>query len=237
MAKDITKVEKESWLKEFANKRPDLFFPVEWPDEKKAAAVEEIKPRRLKTAMFAAIPMNCKSTCPYRDTCPLAQKGLAPFDTNTPCPLEMSMVREFMFNFMQELNVDEDNLIEVSMVRTMVDQEIQYMRKTKLLAKESFIQTNVIGISPDGEPIMKKELHLAVELEDRIHKRLKDLRKELMATREAKARLGQGQVDTAQAISSMFEELRSIDLERQKLLKARLDAIELEPIEDDIEDG
>jgi len=48
---------------------------------------------------------------------------------------------------------------------------------------------------------MKKELHLAVELEDRLHKRRKDLRNQLLATREARAKVGQVQLDTAQAIS------------------------------------
>jgi len=46
---------------------------------------------------------------------------------------------------MHQLDVSPDNLVEVSMVRDLVDQEVQYIRKTKLLAKEHFIQENVIG--------------------------------------------------------------------------------------------
>jgi flagellar L-ring protein precursor FlgH len=39
--------------------------------------------------------------------------------------------------------VNPNNLVEVSMVRDLVDQEVQYLRKTKLLAKEHFIQENI----------------------------------------------------------------------------------------------
>ena len=114
------------------------------------------------------------------------------------------------------------------MVRYLVDQEVQYMRKTKLLAKEHFIQENVIGIDQDGQPILKKELHLAVELEDKLHKRRKDLRNQLLATREAKARVGQVQLDTAQAISDIINKVQSLENQREKILKQKLGTYEID---------
>jgi hypothetical protein len=115
------------------------------------------------------------------------------------------------------------------MVRDLVDQEVQYIRKTKLLAKEHFIQENIIGIdSNTGEPIMKKELHLAVELEDKLHKRRKDLRNQLLATREAKAKIGQTQLDTAQTISDILDKVQGIEKERQKLIKQKMGTLEVD---------
>jgi hypothetical protein len=103
------------------------------------------------------------------------------------------------------------------------------MRKTKLLAKEHFIQENVIGIdSNTGEPIMKKELHLAVELEDKLHKRRKDLRNQLLATREAKAKIGQTQLDTAQAISDIMDKVSGIEKEREKLIRKKTGQFEID---------
>jgi hypothetical protein len=114
------------------------------------------------------------------------------------------------------------------MVRDLVDQEVQYLRKTKLLAKEHFIQENIIGVDQEGNPILKKELHLAVELEDRLHKRRKDLRNQLLATREAKAKTGQVQLDTAQAISEIIHKVQSIEKENQKLIKKKLGSYDID---------
>jgi hypothetical protein len=114
------------------------------------------------------------------------------------------------------------------MIRDLVDQEVQYLRKTKLLAKEHFIQENTIGVDEDGQPILKKELHLAVELEDKLHKRRKDLRNQLLATREAKAKAGQMQVDSAQAISDILYKVQAIEIEKEKLLRQKLGTYELD---------
>ena len=98
--------------------------------------------------MFSSIPMNCEAEkCIFASTCPLMKENLAP--KNKPCPIEMSMVAQFTAEYLEQLDVNPNNLVEVSMVRDLVDQEVQYLRKTKLLAKEHFIQENIIGIDSD----------------------------------------------------------------------------------------
>lgn len=158
--------------------------------------------------------------CEFADTCPLQQKNMAPLGHK--CPYEMSMVSDFMQNLMEDLTVDPENMVEVSMVRDLVDQEIQHIRKSNFLAREDLIQENVIGLDSENRPIIKKELHLAVELEDKILKRKREIRNQLLATREAKAKAGQGMVDSAQVISTMFEQIREIDLTRDRLLREKL---------------
>jgi len=177
--------------------------------------------------MFSSIPMNCQSEkCIFAATCPLLKENLAP--RGKPCPIEMSMVSQFTAEYLEQLDVNPNNLVEVSMVRDLVDQEVQYLRKTKLLAKEHFIQENIIGVDQEGQPIFKKELHLAVELEDKLHKRRKDLRNQLLATREAKAKVGQVQLDTAQAISEIINKVQSIDIQREKIIKQKLGTYEID---------
>lgn len=218
---EIEKISKDKFLKEFESLRPDLFFPDTWTDEQKEKAVELVRPQKTKTSMFSSIPMNCEaSRCIFADTCPLLKENLAP--RGKPCPIEMSIVSQFTNEYMVQLDVSPDNLVEVSMIRDLVDQEVQYIRKTKLLAKEHFVQENIIGVDNDGQPILKKELHLAVELEDKLHKRRKDLRNQLLATREAKAKVGQSQLDSAQAISDIIYKVQNIELQREKMLKKKL---------------
>jgi hypothetical protein len=218
---EIEKKEKVSFMKQFESLRPDLFFPESWTDDEKEKAVELIKPQKTRTAMFSSIPMNCEAEkCIFADTCPLLRENLA--------PIEMGMVAQFTAEYLDQLEVNPNNLVEVSMVRDLVDQEVQYLRKTKLLAKEHFVQENIIGVDQDGNPIFKKELHLAVELEDKLHKRRKDLRNQLLATREAKAKAGQVQLDTAQAISDIIGKVQSIENSREKLLKQKMGTAELD---------
>lgn len=219
--------DKNSFMKNFESLRPDLFFPETWTDEDKEKAIDLVRPQKTRNSMFSSIPMNCEADkCIFASTCPLLKENLAP--RNNPCPIEMSMVSQFTAEYMQQLDVNPSNLVEVSMVRDLVDQEIQYMRKTKLLAKEHFIQENVIGVDQDGQPILKKELHLAVELEDKLHKRRKDLRNQLLATREARAKVGQVQLDTAQAISDIIDKVQAIENQRDKLLKQKLGTYEVD---------
>jgi hypothetical protein len=218
---ELEKVDKNKFMKEFESLRPDLFFPDTWSDEDKQKAVDLVRPQKTRTSMFSSIPMNCEgSKCIFASTCPLLKENLAP--KGSPCPIEMSIVAQFTAEYMEQLDVVPENLVEVSMVRDLVDQEVQYIRKTKLLAKEHFIQENIVGVDSDGQPILKKELHLAVELEDRLHKRRKDLRNQLLATREAKAKIGQTQLDTAQAISDIVSKVQNIEIQREKLLKQKL---------------
>jgi hypothetical protein len=218
---NIEKADKSDFMKQFESLRPDLFFPETWSDDDRKRAVELVRPQKTRTSMFSSIPMNCEATkCTFADTCPLLKENLAP--KGNPCPIEMSIVAQFTAEYMEQLDVQSDNLVEVSMIRDLVDQEVQYIRKTKLLAKEHFIQENIIGIDHQGQPIIKKELHLAVELEDRLHKRRKDLRNQLLATREAKAKIGQTQLDTAQAISDIIHKVQHIEIEREKLIKKKL---------------
>lgn len=219
---EIEKLDKDNFLKDFESLRPDFFLPDLYSDEKQMTLVAEaVRPSKTKTSLFSSIPMRCMSDkCPFADTCPLEQNNVAP--KGKPCPIEMALVSQFMESIMSELRVNPDNLIEVSMVRDLVDQEIQQLRATKILAKESFIQENIIGIDDQGRPIVKKEMHLAVELSDKLLKRKKEIRNQMMATREQRAKAGQAQLDSAQLISGWMDAIRDVEEQREKALRKKL---------------
>ena len=222
MSNELEKLQhKEKFLEGFVESNPDLFALDSWTDEQRAEVAEILSPSKMRTAMFASIPLRCHGPeCPYHEVCPLYAVNLHPL--NRSCPIEAATISQFMQNYVEELGVDPENLVEISMVRDLVDQEIQYLRKTKILAKEHFIQENVVGVDSEGKVIMKKELHMAVELEDRLHKRRKDLRNQLLATREARAKVGQGQVDTAKAIAGYLDAARELDAAKEKAMRTRL---------------
>lgn len=222
MPEEIEKFEdKSAFMEAIGGLRPDLFFPETWSDDDRGKALEAIKPQQTRRSMFSSIPMKCRAAdCVFADTCPLFAQNIAP--TGLPCPLELSMVTQFMQEYMEELGVEPENLIEVSMLRDLVDQEVQYLRKSKVLAQEHFITENVVGVDANGNVVMRKELHLAVELEDKLHKRKKELRKEMLATREARAKVGQHQLDTAQTISNIMDSVREFQAVKEQTMRARL---------------
>lgn len=220
--KEIEKLDpKEAFLKQFENSFGDEFLPKDWDDKKKARVAAETTPSRIKTGMVTAIPMICKGDkCVFKDTCKLYLDGDNPLDK--PCPYEMGMVKTLMADYVEALDVDINDIVEFSQIRDLVNLEVQDLRASKYLAKESFITENVVGISAEGEPIFKKELHLAVELSDKVNKRKNQLFKQLVATREAKLKAKAIDYQTTQSLSNTMANYRDIvqklDDQKKRLL-------------------
>lgn len=203
--KEIDKLSpKEAFLQQFKENFKEDFLPPEWDDRKRQRVEQLTSSGKIKTSMFTSIPMICMGPkCVFASTCPLQRENLAP--VGYKCPIEMSLIYNFMNDYMQQMDVDPEDMVEVGMIRELVDQDVQSLRKSKMLAKESFIQENIIGIDSDGDPVMKKELHLAIDYEDKIFKRRQFLLKALLATREAKNKAGMNQMDPAQVMSSLLD--------------------------------
>lgn len=210
---------------EFYNQFRELFeydiLPVEWDEAKRSRVHELTSSSRLNTARVASIPIICRgSACPSARVCPLYAESLHPLGMS--CPIEAKMIGKLMLGLMEELNVDPSSIIEVGMVRDLVDQEIQQIRKQNLLALEDVIQENVIGISDDGDPIMKKELHLAVDWEDKIHKRKAALLKQLLATRESRVAAGAKVMDQARNMAAALTAFSDAEKNKQNKMLAEL---------------
>lgn len=196
------------FMEDFKELFSSSLVPIDWDDDKKARVEELTTPSRLNTARVASIPMLCRgSSCPSRHSCPLYKENVHPFGMS--CPIESKLIMMMMMQIMEELEVNPSSTIEVGMVRDLVDQEIQQIRKQNLLAQEDIIQENVVGVDESGELIMKKELHLGVRWEDTIHKRKAAILKQLVASREAQINAGAKMMDktanTAKALSNLLE--------------------------------
>lgn len=222
--------DKANFFNELEKLRPDLMYPEIFQEkdtdtvdmvERKKEAVSNFRSAKMKTGMIASIPMRCYGErCAFAESCFLLKQNLHP--EGSPCPIEMAAVKQFFEDYVNELEVDVTKMVEVSLVRDLVDQEIQQMRKTWLLSQEHFIQENVVGTDQEGNIVTRKELHQAIDYEDRILRRKEKLRNALLATREAKAKTGQERRDNAQVVSDLMNKVRDIELQRQKDLKKEL---------------
>lgn len=216
---------KKSFLEQLEETYKDDFLPKDWSDKQKEKVLKMTDKDNTKKMIISAIPMDCKGhRCQFASTCELQQNNEAP--VSSKCPYEFALMRHFMADFIDQLGVDLDNTVEVCQVRDMVNQEVQMLRANKLLAQESFIQENAVGIDSDGDPIFRKELHLAVDLEDRLHKRRQNFFKQFLATREARSKAGVAAIDSAQGLADLMNTFKTMENQQQELLKKQLGIID-----------
>lgn len=206
--------DKENFMAELEKIRPDLMYADIWSESDREFAADQFRPSKVKSGMISTIPMICRGdACFVAEMCPLVDRGIAPVGKS--CPIEMAAALQFFNDYIHELNVDTDRMVEVSMVRDLVDQEIQQMRKTWVLSQEHFIQENVAGVDSEGNVIVSKQLHQAIDYEEKILKRKEKLRNALLATRESKAKSGQVTKDNAQLISDLMAEARQVEIDQR----------------------
>lgn len=218
---------KQEFLKQFQNLHEAEFLPPDWTPEKRTRVAFLTSASRTKTAIYTSIPMECQgSKCPFANTCGLLKEDLAPI--GYPCPYEMGMVKTFMADYIEDLDIDVENSIELCQVRDIVDIEVQYLRKTKALAKEYFIQENVVGVDGNGDPIFSKQLHLGIELEDKLAKRKAVILKQFLATRESKAKAGLGTLEQAVTMATMMQNFREMEFIKEKALKDKLGIVDVD---------
>lgn len=162
--------------------------PDAWQmSEKGRRAVEQAAERRaLKHGFYAHIPIICRGErCPYRDTCFLIENDMAP--EGERCPLEIAEVQDLFAAYVSQLNIDPENVVDLSLVKELVDLEVSIVRcDNKLASDGDFIQEVPVGVTPKGMVITKPELHLAVEYKDRLLERRHRILQLLNATRKDK---------------------------------------------------
>jgi len=172
----------------------------------------------------AMLPMICKGPeCPIAKTCMLQQMNKAPVGQS--CPLELALMDKLKDELVHSLDVDWEDRIERQSVMDLVETEILQARANGILSEEGFIMENVVGVSEStGEPIMRKEKHIALEVKDMIYKRKERLLKSLVATKEMKKKLNLGAKDPSKKESDLLDRLRKAKARDQKQTEVIKDA-------------
>jgi hypothetical protein len=181
--------EELEYFRKAAKVDPTIFFPETWTEEEKKRGIEALAGgSKLKQGSLHAIPRKCiPDSCPsgFR-YCPVLKAGLSP--AGYRCPVESALIEQLFWGYVDELGIDPESIVELGLVRDLVDQDIQQIRKSELLANEGFIQENIVGMSQEGVPIFRKDLAPTVDYEDRILRRKKEIRTALLATRADRAK-------------------------------------------------
>lgn len=207
-------IEKQQFMESFAELRPDIFYAS---DDAVETPEDQFGPGKVRTSMYAQIPMNCTGPkCVYASVCPLVKSDNAPIGSK--CPIEAGIVVEFTNGYIQQFGVSEDDMVELSMIRDLVDLEVQYMRSVKILAQEHFIVENPVGVDHEGNVVVSKDLHKAIDYEDKIMKRKHKILDAFNATREAKRKVGLAERDPSQMISDLVDGVREFRAQRDSMV-------------------
>jgi hypothetical protein len=140
-----------------------------------------------KHGFYSAIPIVCKGdTCPYKATCEIQRGGLAP--EGEPCPVEIAKIFTLYENYSEELQIKENDEIDKTLLKDLINTEIQLSRCDAKVAEEGdFVQLVAFAVAEDGTILEKPELSKAVEFREKALKKKYDILRLLNSTRKDKA--------------------------------------------------
>lgn len=170
-----------------ADQPTGLDLPDAWGTSDRAKlAINHALKGPLKHGLMASIPIVCRgSGCPYMPTCAIPDHLI---EVGQRCPVEIAAITQRFSGYMDTLSVSPDNLVDLNLLRNLVDIEVQILRAdNKLAISADFIEEVVTAISPQGVPHTKPEISKAAEFKLKLLDQHAKLLTLLNATRQAKA--------------------------------------------------
>lgn len=167
-----------------------------YPDDKKddieltRSQVEEII-KNTKISTFGVnntLPMICKNEeCQYKSMCTFYKMGIAP--EGSPCPDEIMYLDSMVPQLITDMHVDMENYLEISMVQEYAAALLDKRRAERMIAQEGDVkEVPVSVVQQTGTVIYSDQISPYMEIKEKATKKLSMLRKELLATREQRAK-------------------------------------------------
>lgn len=168
---------------------------------------------KLKHGMFAGIPLICKKDkCPYKVVCTIPEKHRI---IGNRCPIEIGAIMSRFDSWCAHFNIESDNdyikdedLVDATLIRDLVDNEIQIMRAENRVAMSSdFITKTISSIDNKGrayyEDAVSPESEFKLQLLDKRYKILQLLN----STRKDKAKEVKLELNPSQQAMSIFKKI------------------------------
>jgi len=167
-----------------------------YPDDKKddieltRSQVEEII-KNTKISTFGVnntLPMICKNDeCQFKSMCTFYKMGIAPEES--PCPDEIMYLDSMVPQLIKDMHVDMENYLEISMVQEYAASLLDKRRAERMIAQEGDVkEVPVSVVQQTGTVIYSEQITPYMEIKDKAARKLSILRKELLATREQRAK-------------------------------------------------
>jgi len=200
------------------------------PDDKLQkinSSLEEMAENHLQS-----LPMVCKGAqCIFAETCPLQQQGVAPI--GELCPVERMLIDQWARAYAASLQIDTQNFVELSMLADIVEAEVYDRRTSGDLSLNMLFDMQAVGVDKNGDPILRKEPAVALEVKMMMKKRKDDIRRAFLATREVRAKYKQIE---SEDITAQFAKIRAdIEAKAKQLPEPAGENLDFEDQESDWE--
>jgi hypothetical protein len=143
------------------------------------------------TGLTASVPVTCYGDdCPFKASCPLHQIGKAP--VGETCPIEAMVLDLYTKRYLDEFEVQVDNFSEVTTMTMLAATHIMEMRGFMAIGKDDQnkspdgIIKNVVGFTPEEDPITQYQEHPGYAIIERAWKWRTKLFESLGAMRKDK---------------------------------------------------
>lgn len=164
-------------------------LPKAWKVSEKGmkALRQTMSSNEAKHGMYSSIPMLCRGEqCPYAEICPLVDTGEAP--EGERCTLEISLILKKFEDYSDEFGIDEKNVVDMGLVKDLIDLDIQQFRAENRLAIEGdFIQDVVVAVNERGDEITNPQISKASEYKEKVMTKRHKILELMNSTRKDKA--------------------------------------------------
>lgn len=145
---------------------------------------------KLQTGATAMVPLYCggQERCPLSDRCPFLKENKTP-PIGKQCLIELTLLKNWIYQYMQEYNVDPENFTEVSYCEQLAEIEIYLLRINYNLSKPenaSLMVDQPVGVDNDGNPITQQQLSPLMELKEKLQNRMSKIVKLMVGDRQEK---------------------------------------------------
>lgn len=171
-------------------KEMESMIPSAWKlsKKKKQAVNKGISMFSTSFGLYAAVPLLCKGEdCPYAKLFPDLHEGAV--EDGERCPVEVSFIMSKYNKYIDELNISEDDAVDMSLLRDLIDFDVQILRADNKIALDGgFLENQVVTVSETtGEPIYQEMISNAANYKDKIQVKRNKTLEMLNSTRKDKA--------------------------------------------------
>lgn len=167
----------------------EIEMPATWniSNEARGMIADSLSMYSTKHGLYAAIPIvPYDDECLYGDLCPLNRSEMS--HKGERCPLEISLIMKRYDEYVKEFQIDEDNVVDMGLVKDLVDYDVQLFRAENRISRDGdFIEDVVVAVTDGGREISAPQISKAAEYKERIMNKKHKVLQLMHSTRSDKA--------------------------------------------------